>query len=112
MVGCALLDPPIQADVSAAQGLGGGPPVDRLDSLALYRLEVPLTKPYRLSFGAVHRYDTIVVAATDRDGRSGFGEGTVLTGYTDETIDDAWRTAREFAARIAAEPRETHLAQV
>src|SRR5690349_14249320 len=74
-----------------------------LDHLAAYRLQVPLTKPYRLAFGAVERYDTIIVAATDREGRSGFGEATVLTGYTDETIEDAWSTARELAGRIARE---------
>lgn len=86
--------------------------MDQLDSIAAYRLEVPLTKPYRLAFGSVERYDSIIVAATDRAGRSGLGEATVLTGYTDETIDDAWRVAREFAARVAAESREARLASV
>ena len=71
-----------------------------LDSIAAYRLKVPLAKPYRLAFGTVERYDTIVVAATDGEGRRGWGEATVLTGYTDETIEDAWRVAREFAAHL------------
>ena len=86
--------------------------MQRLDHVAAYRLEVPLTKPYRLAFGTVERYDTIVVAATDADGRTGFGEATVLTGYTDETIDDAWRVAREFVGRLRAEPRENQAATV
>ena len=84
----------------------------QLDSIAAYRLEVPLTKPYRLAFGAVERYDTIIVAATDREGRMGFGEATVLTGYTDETIDDAWRAARDFAAHLATAPPDQRLASV
>ena len=86
--------------------------MDRLDSIAAYRLEVPLTKPYRLAFGDVHRYDTIVVAATDAEGRTGLGEATVLTGYTDETIDDAWRVARDFAARLAGAARDARRAAV
>jgi o-succinylbenzoate synthase len=72
-----------------------------LEKIAVYRLQVPLTKPYRLAFGAVEHYDTIIVEATDRDGRTGFGEATVLTGYTDETIDGAWRIAGEFADELA-----------
>jgi L-alanine-DL-glutamate epimerase-like enolase superfamily enzyme len=79
--------------------------MDRLEGLALYRLELPLTKPYRLAFGDVTRYDTILAVATDREGTVGFGEATVLTGYTDETIDDAWRVARDAAPRIATEAR-------
>ncbi|MPZ44314.1 MAG: mandelate racemase [Betaproteobacteria bacterium] len=86
--------------------------MDQLENIAAYRLEVPLTKPYRLAFGAVERYDSIIVAATDREGRSGLGEATVLTGYTDETIDDAWRVAREFAASVVREPREARLSLV
>ena len=86
--------------------------MSELDSIAAYRLEVPLTKPYRLAFGAVERYDSIIVEVTDRAGRRGLGEATVLTGYTDETIDDAWRVTREFAAQVAAEPREERLASV
>ena len=64
------------------------------------RLEIPLTTPYRLAFGPVTRYDTIIVETTFDDGRSGFGEATLLTGYTDETIDDGWALAREIAATL------------
>ena len=68
-----------------------------LEKITVYRLAVPLTKPYRLAFGAVEHYDTIVVELIDRDGSVGLGEATVLTGYTDETIEDSWRAAIEFA---------------
>jgi L-alanine-DL-glutamate epimerase-like enolase superfamily enzyme len=67
--------------------------------LALYRLKVPLREPYKLSFGPVLWFDTLIVEATDANGESGYGEATVLTGYTDETIEDAWSTAKAFAAR-------------
>lgn len=71
-----------------------------LEKISVYRLRVPLTKPYRLAFGAVEHYDTMVVEMLDRDGRCGLGEATVLTGYTDETIDDSWRVARRFAQEL------------
>ena len=73
-----------------------------LEKIAVYRLQVPLAKPYRLSFGAVEHYDTIVVELVGRDGGAGLGEATVLTGYTDETIDDSWRAAIQFARETAA----------
>lgn len=78
-----------------------------LEIVTVHRLAVPLTQPYRLAFGAVERYDTLVVEATGRDGRRGLGEATVLTGYTDETIDDCWRVARGVAQEIAGQDFRT-----
>ncbi len=75
--------------------------VARFERVDVHLLRVPLTTPYRLAFGPVEHFDTIVVELTDRDGRVGLGEATVLTGYTDETIDGAWRVARELAAALA-----------
>jgi L-alanine-DL-glutamate epimerase-like enolase superfamily enzyme len=72
----------------------------RLEKLTLYRLRVPLWTPYRLAFGAVENFDTILVEAVDAHGNAGVGEATVLTGYTDETIDGSWRAARQFATEL------------
>ncbi|MGE5739982.1 MAG: mandelate racemase/muconate lactonizing enzyme family protein [Betaproteobacteria bacterium] len=66
------------------------------------RLEIPLTTPYRLAFGPVTRYDTIIVELTSGDGERGFGEATLLTGYTDETIGDSWTLARQVAETLPA----------
>jgi L-alanine-DL-glutamate epimerase-like enolase superfamily enzyme len=73
-----------------------------LDRIVVHRLRVPLTVPYKLAFGPVEHFDTIIAEAIDRDGKSGFGEATILTGYTDETIDDSWRAAQELAAGLGA----------
>jgi len=73
-----------------------------LEKLTLYRLRVPLWTPYRLAFGPVEHFDTIIVEAVDRDGNCGFGEATILTGYTDETIEGSWSAARQFAGNLAA----------
>lgn len=72
--------------------------------LALYRLKVPLHEPYRLSFGPVLWFDTIIAEARDADGAAGYGEATVLTGYTDETIEDAWSTAVAVAPQLLDTP--------
>jgi len=73
-----------------------------LDTIAVHRLRVPLTVPYRLAFGPVEYFDTVIAEAFDRDGNTGFGEATILTGYTDETIEDSWRAAKELAGGIKA----------
>jgi L-alanine-DL-glutamate epimerase-like enolase superfamily enzyme len=76
--------------------------IPRLEKLTLYRLCVPLLTPYRLAFGPVENFDTIIAEAVDRDGKRGFGEATILTGYTDETIDGSWSAAKRFAGELAA----------
>jgi L-alanine-DL-glutamate epimerase-like enolase superfamily enzyme len=68
--------------------------IERVD---LHRLAIPLERPYRLAFGPVTHYDTIVASAALADGRTGHGEATLLTGYTDETIDEGWTLAQDVA---------------
>ena len=72
----------------------------RIERVDVRRLAVPLTRPYRLAFGPVTQYDTILVDITGDDGQRGFGEATLLTGYTDETIDDSERLAYATAANL------------
>ncbi|HEX6136109.1 MAG TPA: enolase C-terminal domain-like protein [Casimicrobiaceae bacterium] len=69
----------------------------RIDRIDVHRLEIPLERPYRLAFGPVARYDTIVVEVRGTGGESGCGEATLLTGYTDETIDAGYALARDIA---------------
>jgi L-alanine-DL-glutamate epimerase-like enolase superfamily enzyme len=72
----------------------------RIARIRLTRLKVPLKAPYRLAFGPVEHFDTIVAECESSDGASGLGEATVLTGYTEETIEGSWRAADEIAARL------------
>lgn len=73
----------------------------KIEHLTLYRLRVPLTTPYRLAFGVMHAFDTVLVEARADGGRSGLGEATYLTGYTDETIEDSWTLAQQLAGAYA-----------
>src|SRR5450756_2820707 len=77
----------------------------KIEQFTLYRLCVPLTTPYRLSLGAIHAFDTVIIELRDDSNRTGLGEATYLSGYTDETFDDSWllaqRLGREFAGLAA-----------
>ncbi|HEX9568812.1 MAG TPA: enolase C-terminal domain-like protein [Rhodospirillales bacterium] len=73
----------------------------RIASITLYRLELPLHRPYHLALGEVTAFDTILAVAEDSDGRRGFGEATILTGYTPETIAESWPAAAQLARRVA-----------
>ena len=71
-----------------------------IEDVRLDRLRIPLKEPYKLSLGAVTAFDTIL-ARVVVGGREGLGEATILTGYTDETIDDGWTRAQVLAPRLA-----------
>src|ERR1700756_144634 len=71
-----------------------------IERIALRLLRVELTQPYKLSFGTVLAFDTLLVELFLDDGRKGFGEATILTGYTDETVDECWEAAREIAPQL------------
>lgn len=68
----------------------------KIERIKVYRLRVPLLKPYKLSFGPVIAYDTVLVAI-DTGAGTGIGEATYLTGYTDETIDESWSLVQQLA---------------
>ncbi len=70
-----------------------------IDALKLRRLRLPLRTPYKLAFGPVTHFDTILVFA-EVNGRAGVGEATILTGYTDETIDGSWARAEAVARTL------------
>ena len=65
-----------------------------VSEITLRRLNLPLKIPYKLAFGPVTAFDTILVTVTGDNGEEGFGEATILTGYTPETVDGAWAKAR------------------
>ncbi len=74
-----------------------------IQRITLHRLKVPLTTPYKLSLAEIRAFDTVLVQAQGGDGRTGLGEATLLTGYTNESIEQSWRLACALASRIAGE---------
>lgn len=69
----------------------------RIERITARRLRIPLIVPYRLAFGTVKYFDTIVVECSANDGGVGLGEATILTGYTEERIEDSWRATQDLA---------------
>jgi len=72
----------------------------RLSEIVLRRLRLPLKIPYKLAFGPVVALETILVIVRGDGGEEGFGEATILTGYTPETIEGAWAAAGRIAGSL------------
>ena len=70
-----------------------------IEDVRLDRLRLPLREAYKLALGPVTAFDTIIARIVVA-GREGLGEATILTGYTDETIEEAWPRAAALAARL------------
>ena len=74
-----------------------------IERIELDLLRVPLKSPYKLAFGNVEAFDTLLVTVTLADGRSGVGEATILTGYTEETLEQCWHAARAIGSELPGE---------
>lgn len=84
----------------------------RIDRIAVHRLRLPLVIPYKLAFGPVEAFDTMLVAVTGEDGRTGWGEATPLAGYTEEVPDVAWRFLTGETGRLAGSTTEEAKAEL
>ncbi len=73
----------------------------RIERIDVHCLRVPLVRPYRLAFGDLTAFDTLLVELTDDGGARGFGEATLLSGYGDESMSDAWPLAQQLAETLA-----------
>ncbi len=74
--------------------------MSRIERVVLHRLRIPLRAPYVLSLGTIRALDTVLIEAYGAEGQTGYGEATVLTGYTHETIDETWSRAQTLGAAI------------
>jgi L-alanine-DL-glutamate epimerase-like enolase superfamily enzyme len=61
---------------------------------------MPLVVPYRLAFGVQDSFDCVIVRVTDETAREGWGEAALLPGYTDESAQSSWQTAKSVAPRL------------
>jgi len=75
-----------------------------LDRIELDLLKVPLKTPYKLAFANVEAFDTLMVTVTLSDGRSGVGDATILTGYTEETLAQCWQAAQAIGPELLGKP--------
>ncbi len=67
--------------------------------LELRLLRIPLRTPYKLAFGPVDAFDTLLVEIGTGAGAV-LGEATYLPGYSDETAEAGWARALDLAGRM------------
>ncbi len=77
-----------------------------IERIAVYRTAIPLKRTYTVSFSTISVLDSVVAEIVDADGRIGWGEVTVIEGYTPETPDGAWEFAIAAADRLAGSSLE------
>ena len=81
----------------------------RIERTTLYLLRLPLIEPYKLALGTVEAFNTVLAVIEGTDGAFGYGEATILTGYTPETIEMSWATVGGLAEGIAGMETEDAL---
>lgn len=71
----------------------------KIEDIRVFRLKVPLSSPYHLSFGRLDHFDLLLVRVLVED-REGIGESTPLYGYSHETVELVWRLLRGWAGEL------------
>jgi len=82
-----------------------------IETISLRLLRLPLRTPYKLAFGPVTHFDTILCSVA-ANGRAGLGEATILTGYTNETIKESWAVACAMAKKLPGNSTEAAKAAI
>lgn len=68
--------------------------------IVLYRVKMPLSVPYHVSYRVYEDFEPIIVEARDASGRIGWGEGHISPGHTFETVDGGWAFCRAVAGTV------------
>lgn len=78
-----------------------------ITKISVRRLNLPLVRPYRLSYRTFEAFEPFLVEIEDADGRTGFGDAHVSPGSSAETREGGWAflTAQARAA-IGYRPEE------
>ena len=61
-----------------------------IQEIRIHRLELPLSRPYRVSFRTYTALEPIFVEMIADDGASGWGEAYIPPGATFETPESGW----------------------
>ncbi len=77
--------------------------------VTLYRIELPLMTAYRLSYHTFEAFEPILVAISDENGFTGWGEGHISPGSSRETREGGWEFCRKQGAKIVG--KSTHEAK-
>lgn len=76
-----------------------------ISRLSLRRLELPLHRPYRLSYRTFETFEPYLVEVEDADGRTGFADAHISPGSSGETREGGWAfLCRRLAESVGLEP--------
>jgi len=78
-------------------------PHTRVARVALHRVRVPLSEPFRISNGTVAEKEAVLVEVTTLGGLVGWGEASPMSGsfYSDDTPDSVWSALRDTLVPLA-----------
>lgn len=72
----------------------------RIREVTVYRADLPLIVPYRLSYRTFESFEPLIVEIRDEDGHEGWGEQHISPGSSAETRDGGWVFARHIGERL------------
>lgn len=79
----------------------------KIRSITLRRLNLPLVRPYRLSYRTFELFEPFVVEIEDGEGRTGLADAHISPGSSSETRDGGWAFLREHSqAALGITPAE------
>jgi len=59
-----------------------------ISKVKIYYCKFPLRIDYKLSYGVINTFDTLLIEIEDNKGRLGYGEATFLPGYSNENPEE------------------------
>ena len=71
-----------------------------ITKISIYRLDLPLIKPYKLSYNTFHSFEPLLIHIIDNEGNEGWGEQHISPGSSNETRDGGWTFARILSKLI------------
>ena len=71
-----------------------------ISKVTIYRLDVPLIKPYKLSYNTFYSFEPLLIHILDDGGNEGWGEQHISTGSSSETREGGWTFARVISSLI------------
>ncbi len=83
-----------------------------IEEITLYRVRLPLTTPYRLSYHVFESFEPYLARVRDGDGRVGWGEQHISPGSGRETRASGWAFLVETAEAVRGRTADAALAHV
>ena len=71
-----------------------------ITKISIYRLDLPLIKPYKLSYNTFHSFEPLLIHIIDNAGNEGWGEQHISPGSSNETRDGGWTFTRILSKLI------------